>query len=204
MVTADVDLDAGTWIIRARKRAPSHLVYLSPPAIALLSRRKRDGDFVFPSPTRRGRPMREHALVWSIVNARADCPLVHWTAHDLRRSAATLLGEMDYSTRPDRANPRSVQHQKAGRHLQSVDPRCRGQASMDKAWRASVAIRSAAPGRSTSSGGVMKPIDNDDQLELMRLRYWADRSIAVKAIRKADKGHGRRRCAGGGDPTGRA
>lgn len=97
MLTADVDLDAGTWIIRARKRAPSHLVYLSPPAIALLSRRNRDGDFVFPSPTRRGRPMREHALVWSITNARDSCPLARWTAHDLRRSVATLLGEMNYT-----------------------------------------------------------------------------------------------------------
>lgn len=33
----------------------------------------------------------------------------------------------------------------------------------------------------------MKP-DAGDSLELIRLRYWADRGIAVKAIRKAIKG----------------
>jgi integrase len=100
----DVDLEGRTWVIREGKRGPgrSHLVYLNAPAIAILSRRKPDNvsahPFVFASPNRRGRAMREHAIVWSLSNARGTCDLAHWTAHDVRRSAATLLGNIGYST----------------------------------------------------------------------------------------------------------
>jgi integrase len=99
---ADIDIEGRTWVIRARKRDHSHTVHLNPQAIAILSRRRPDDvaahPLVFPSPTRHKLPMRQHALVWAIANARAGCGLEHWTAHDLRRSAVTLLGEMGYST----------------------------------------------------------------------------------------------------------
>ncbi len=88
---ADLDLRGATWTIRERKRDGEHLVFLSRPAIALLRARRNGSAFVFPSPSKRDKPIREHALVWAIVQARAACPLAHWTAHDLRRSAATLL-----------------------------------------------------------------------------------------------------------------
>jgi integrase len=95
----DIDLENRTWVIRERKH--THTVYLNAPAVAILSRRKCDDIstnlFVFPSPTRRGKPMREHALVWALANARDGCKLEHWTAHDLRRSAGTLLGNLGYS-----------------------------------------------------------------------------------------------------------
>jgi len=95
---AEIDLENGTWAIRARKREGSHLVFLSRPALAILSRREQDGDYVFPSPTRQDHPVRQHALVWAVANSREGCPVPDWTAHDLRRSAATLLGELGYST----------------------------------------------------------------------------------------------------------
>ncbi len=83
-------------MIRGGKRKHSHTMHLSAQAVAILSRRKPADDakhpFVFPSASRRGYPMRQHALVWSIGEARDGCPVAHWTAHDLRRSAATLLG----------------------------------------------------------------------------------------------------------------
>jgi integrase len=99
----DIDLDGRTWVIREGKRGAkrSHLVFLSAPAVAILSRRRTsdpDDLFVFPSPRRRGKPMREHALVWALANSRDSCELQHWTAHDLRRSAGTLLGNLGFST----------------------------------------------------------------------------------------------------------
>ena len=69
MLWRDIDLAAKTWVIRERKRDHSHVVHLNAQAIAILSRRKPDDDpkqpSVFPSDRRRGRPMRQHALVWS-------------------------------------------------------------------------------------------------------------------------------------------
>ena len=88
---ADIDLRSGTWTIRERKRDGEHLVFLSKPAIALLRARRNGSAFVFPSPSKRDKPIREHAIVWAIVNARDKCPVAHWTAHDVRRSSATLL-----------------------------------------------------------------------------------------------------------------
>jgi len=90
-VWRDIDLKAGTWTIRKRKRDGAHLVFLSTAARALLRSRLGDAEHVFPSPSKAQRPIREHALVWSVVNARDKCALAHWTPHDLRRSAATLL-----------------------------------------------------------------------------------------------------------------
>jgi len=58
----DIDLKAGTWTIRKRKRDGAHVVFLSTAARALLRRRKATGQHVFPSPTKRDRPIREHAL----------------------------------------------------------------------------------------------------------------------------------------------
>ena len=91
---SDVDVESGTWTIRERKRGSAHVVFLSIAARSLLRRRRRaapDAIHVFPSPMRRDKPVREHALVWAITQARHDCPLAHWTAHDLQRSSATLL-----------------------------------------------------------------------------------------------------------------
>ena len=90
-VWRDIDLKAGSWTIRKRKRDGAHVVFLSTAARALLRSRLSDSEHVFPSPSKPGRPIREHALVWSVVNAREECPLAHWTPNDLRRSAATLL-----------------------------------------------------------------------------------------------------------------
>jgi integrase len=86
-----VDLKGATWTIRERKRDGEHLIFLSRPAARLLKARRNGSAYVFPSPSRRDRPIRQHALVWAIVNARRSCPLAHWTAHDIRRSSATLL-----------------------------------------------------------------------------------------------------------------
>jgi integrase len=93
---SDIDLSGSTWTIRERKGGDEHLVFLSTGAKAILRARAPEGaapksEHVFPSPRKPGRAIREHALVLAIANARASSRLAHWTAHDLRRSAATLM-----------------------------------------------------------------------------------------------------------------
>jgi len=85
------DIHGDEWRVADRKVAGQHTVYLSTQARALLKKRANDSVFVFPSPVYDDRPLRQHALVWAVVQIRDACPVEHWTAHDIRRSAATLM-----------------------------------------------------------------------------------------------------------------
>lgn len=97
---ADVDLEAGTWILSAKetKSDRAHLVPLSPPALAILKETPQLGEFVF---TTDGE---SHFHGYSKSKARLDefmaslgPALPAWTLHDLRRTAATHMVRLGVS-----------------------------------------------------------------------------------------------------------
>ena len=87
MTWPELDLEAATWRIPGArmKNGEPHLVFLTPPALAILEARERHGDHVF---GRRG-PLAH----WSQGKARLDAlsGVADWRVHDLRRSVATEL-----------------------------------------------------------------------------------------------------------------
>lgn len=131
----DIDLASGVWTIRARKKDGEHRVYLSPQAVAIFKARWSRGEspWVFPSPSKRGAAIRQHALVWAIARARVrdSCPVAHWTAHDLRRSAATMLAQLGYS---DSLIERVVGHYSIRRPIH-IYVRASRDAEAKEAWR---------------------------------------------------------------------
>ena len=91
---ADLDLDAGTWTIASAdtKSNRSHLVPLSPQAVAILQATPRLGDYVWTTDGRTALSGFTH------VKARLDgllaaqgAPLRLWRLHDVRRSVATHM-----------------------------------------------------------------------------------------------------------------
>jgi integrase len=90
----DVDLDAGTWTLRATKNRQPHVVPLSTQALDLLRARRPDKPKV-------------DALIFSTTTGKllgnwdretktlqVDSGTAGWTRHDLRRTGATMLGDM--------------------------------------------------------------------------------------------------------------
>jgi len=77
------------------KNAREHVIPLAPAAWAILETRPRrtDRDFVF------GRPRDRPFTGWSIskkeLDERLGATVAHWTHHDLRRSMATRMADMD-------------------------------------------------------------------------------------------------------------
>jgi integrase len=98
MKWADVDLDAARWTIPATetKNRTLHQVPLSEPAVELLKARSETahpiGTFVFPSSAKTD----ASAWVWSkrTAAALATATRILFTAHDLRRTVATMMGEL--------------------------------------------------------------------------------------------------------------
>ncbi|HQU11103.1 MAG TPA: tyrosine-type recombinase/integrase [Acidiphilium sp.] len=90
----DVDLEAGTWIIIQPKNKIPHLIPLSRQARELLAAIKPDDagpvDYLFPTGTG-GRLSNWHKATVAIQRASNTAG---WHRHDLRRTGATLLGEM--------------------------------------------------------------------------------------------------------------
>ena len=99
MAWADVDLEAGKWIIPGSetKNGREHTVPLATPVTDLLTRRQTaaTSDAVFPS--RAG--SESSILVWTKRAAAsiATATKISFTAHDLRRTVATGLGELGIS-----------------------------------------------------------------------------------------------------------
>jgi len=92
---AAIDLEAGTWTLPATKNGKPHVVPLSRQAMGLLRARNggvaRDpGAHVFTRPE--GGPL----ISWQSATRRfqAASHTSDWTRHDLRRTGATLLGEL--------------------------------------------------------------------------------------------------------------
>ena len=115
---SNIDLDAGTWFIPAEntKNSRPHTVHLSEFArgcFRSLYEHARPGDWVFPSATgvghvsvksiskqindrQRTRPMKNRSTA---TNTLSLSGVSKWTPHDLRRTGATMMGEL--GVRPD-------------------------------------------------------------------------------------------------------
>lgn len=96
----DVDLDAGTWILRAEgtKGEREHLVPLSAPVVAILKAIPRFGPFAF---TTDGET---HISGFAKGKAKLDAfcgaagpALAGWTLHDLRRSVSSHMARLGIS-----------------------------------------------------------------------------------------------------------
>jgi integrase len=91
------------WVIPARryKTKREHVVALTPPVVTIVAN-QTDGDVVFASSA--GTPFSGYdkpkkALDRAVAAANGDEPLPHWTLHDLRRTAKTLMARA--GVRPD-------------------------------------------------------------------------------------------------------
>lgn len=97
----DVDLKAGTWMLKAAdtKAERIHLIPLSAPMVSLLKELPRFGDFVF-STDGKG-----HINGFAKLKSRLDTfvaasgdQLEPWTLHDLRRTVSSHMARLGIST----------------------------------------------------------------------------------------------------------
>ena len=90
----DVDLDSETWTLRSTKNKQPHVVPLSRQARDLLRSRRPEkpkvDDLIFA--TRTGEPLGNWDRETKAL--QEDSKTEAWTRHDLRRTGATMLGEM--------------------------------------------------------------------------------------------------------------
>jgi integrase len=104
---ADVDLNAGTWLLSSAdtKSARAHLVPLSPQAVALLKSSPHFGPFVWSSDGE------THIKGYSKAKSKLDMLLANsgtemkpWRLHDLRRTAATHMVRLGAEPRAARCD----------------------------------------------------------------------------------------------------
>lgn len=112
----DVDLAAGTWEVPGEKSKTGkpHIVYLSDRAVRLFemlwpldaerpfsagphsgTRKLDPSEYVLQSQASRTQPMAKHALNKAMRRIKWGMP--HFTPHDLRRTASTILNEKGYN-----------------------------------------------------------------------------------------------------------
>ena len=93
MKWSELDLDRARWIIgkERAKNSKTHIVHLSPQAIALLSKisRQDDVDLVFTTTGRSA--VSGFSKAKAALDARSD--VSDWRLHDLRRTAATFMAD---------------------------------------------------------------------------------------------------------------
>jgi integrase len=96
----DIDLDAGTWTLRAEdtKSDRAHLVPLSKPALEILRKLPRLGEYAFTTDgeTPIGSYSKGKARLDQFI-AASGAALEPWRLHDLRRSAATHMVRLGVS-----------------------------------------------------------------------------------------------------------
>jgi integrase len=90
----DVDISAGTWAIRETKNMQPHIVPLSAQALNLLRslRPEKPGTEALIFATKTGKALGNWDRETKILQAASVT--TGWTRHDLRRTGATMLGEM--------------------------------------------------------------------------------------------------------------
>ena len=84
---------AGFDVLEAGDAATGLAVPLSPLAVEILSEAKelsKDTPWVFPGLLGNG-PLNPRSVSQAIIKNRAEFGIDHWTVHDLRRTAATLM-----------------------------------------------------------------------------------------------------------------
>jgi integrase len=108
MAWAEIEPD-GTWTIPGEryKTGKVHSVPLSAAALDIIGRQPRTSEYVFRS--RWGGPFRNYSK--TKIDLDRTVPLPHWTLHDLRRTARTLMARA--GVRPDIAE-RVVGHAQGG------------------------------------------------------------------------------------------
>lgn len=115
MEWSEIDLKTGWWTMPAEKskNGSSHRVWLSAPAVRILkdlekerseNKRLLGSRYVFPNPRDGNEPM--HELQKAIQRIRAASG-VDFNGHDLRRTAATKMGEMGI---PEKTISRVLNH----------------------------------------------------------------------------------------------
>jgi integrase len=103
MQWAELDISSGLWTLPSArtKNHREHSLPSVPAALALLPHRRNGRDFLFgDGPRRSGDPHRgfsgwsksKTALDARVAEAMGE-PLPHWTVHDLRRSASTVMAD---------------------------------------------------------------------------------------------------------------
>lgn len=102
---SDIDEAEKTWTLPAEltKAGRAHIVPLSPLAIKILAECPRAGAYVFT--TRKNRPISGFSKAKALLDAKAAdiaeaeerVPVAPWRLHDLRRSAATVMGRLRVS-----------------------------------------------------------------------------------------------------------
>lgn len=144
----DINLDAGTWLIPAEnsKNSKSHTINLSPFALThfnILYEISGNLDWVLPS-SRGDSPVYIKSITKQVLDRQLENPLKHrtkavgtlklsgghWTPHDLRRTAATLMGHCGVLSEIIERCLNHVEENKLKRIYQRQEPR----KQMQEAW----------------------------------------------------------------------
>lgn len=94
----EIDWKATVWKIPAErmKMGRPHWVPLSKQAVAILEEAKEyGGEYLFPSPIKRGRPLSENAILYALYDMGYRGKL---TGHGFRATASTILNERGHNT----------------------------------------------------------------------------------------------------------
>jgi len=93
----DVDLDKGTWHLKATKTNVERYVQLPSQAIDFLRvLALNTGDYLFPS-QKTGKPIQQKSMTeqaWHLRTTERMVDIDHWTPHDLRRTVRTGLSRL--------------------------------------------------------------------------------------------------------------
>ena len=93
----EFDLKRKEWLIPGArtKNGLEHLVPLSPLALEIVSSIGGDSEVLFPG-ERDGNSLRVDVISHDVPYLREELGMDHFTSHDLRRTAATHLGELEF------------------------------------------------------------------------------------------------------------
>ncbi len=95
---SDVDLDAQSFALKDTKTDQPRTVHYPQAVAKIFERRRKDATlgatFVFSAPTDARRHWKQQRLVNAVWEVRDACPVKDWTAHDLRRTARTLMARL--------------------------------------------------------------------------------------------------------------
>jgi hypothetical protein len=89
------DIDGSWWTIPKAKNGRSHRVFLSRQAMRILEGLDPETDYVFPA--RRGNARHLETPYKARDRIAAAAGVEHWTIHDLRRTAATMMASIGVS-----------------------------------------------------------------------------------------------------------
>ena len=89
----DVYLDEGYFVIKNTKNGRDHLMPITDRMERILKELQSDSEWVFPSPILQNKP----ATMTDVIERASEDSKVKFTAHDLRRTVATLLADRGFT-----------------------------------------------------------------------------------------------------------